>query len=188
MAELMLNDKLYMCVKGLRFGSLFYSCFSWTSFVFLWSSLGLVHEDHDNGSSNSDLPAIVVYMIDPFNVSGVSEAKDPLWSLNGLIRAFGEMTSVFSDALKNNVFLQVLIPLCWTFFIYERPRPKARHIHCMHIECFTTIGLLNYDIHTVTNGEKPRLCVFGSYQQHQVNPMWSPPFLQPLASHVAKRK
>eukprot|EP00795_Rhopilema_esculentum_P015506 gene15506-6767_t len=74
------------------------------------SSLGLIHEETDNGSSNSELPAIVVYMIDPFQVTGVSSSKEPLWSLNGLIRAFAEMTSSFSDALKNNVFLQV-VPL-----------------------------------------------------------------------------
>ena len=80
----------------------------------------MIHEDTDNGSSNNELPAIVVYMIDPFQVSGVSEAKDPLWSLNGLIRAFAEMTAVFSDALKNNVFLQVSTAVhfdfCWSVF------------------------------------------------------------------------
>ena len=77
-------------------------------YPFLFSSLGLVHEDSDNGSSNSDLPAIVVYMIDPFLPSEVSESKSPMWSLNGLVRAFAEMTSGFSDNLKSNVFLQVI--------------------------------------------------------------------------------
>ena len=75
-------------------------------YLSLCSSLGLVHEDSDNGSSNSDLPAIIVYMIDPF-LSEISGSKSPMWSLNGLIRAFAEMTSGFSDNLKSNVFLQV---------------------------------------------------------------------------------
>ena len=88
-------------------------------FTFI-SSLGLIHEDTDNGSSNNELPAIVVYMIDPFQVSGVSEAKDPLWSLNGLIRSFAEMTAAFSDALRNNVFLQVSVAIIFHTFVFCR--------------------------------------------------------------------
>lgn len=100
----------------------------------------MIHEDTDNGSSNDELPAIVVYMIDPFQVSGVSEAKDPLWSLNGLIRAFAEMTSMFPDALKNNVFLQVRIHHSICFYVMGKMgervsywRDSKREFRCLHI-------------------------------------------------------
>eukprot|EP00794_Sanderia_malayensis_P013792 gene13792-15235_t len=74
------------------------------------SSIGISHDDADSNSCNGELPAIVVYMIDPFPITGMSGSKQALWSFNGLLRAFSEMTATFSESLKNNVFLQI-VPL-----------------------------------------------------------------------------
>ncbi len=81
--------------------------FTVISYPLLFSSLGIAQDDADGNSCNGELPAIVVYMIDPFQISGVSDAKQTLWSFYGLLRAFSEMTASFSELLRSNVFLQV---------------------------------------------------------------------------------
>ena len=76
----------------------------------------MANDDADANSLNGELPAIVVYMIDPFEISGISDSKEKMWSFNGLLRAFAEMTSSFSEALKTNVYLQVSEPRNLLFF------------------------------------------------------------------------
>ena len=131
---LVITDKL-----DLLFVNQFHDSLPLNDHSFFCSSLGLVHEDSDNGSSNSDLPAIVVYMIDPFLPSEVSESKSPMWSLNGLIRAFAEMTSGFSDNLKRNVFLQVIV---FVLFSCE----KMRNPISFSLKFFSCFGHWKFEI------------------------------------------
>ena len=78
--------------------------------------MGLTWADEEE----TNPPAVVVYMIDPFHVTGKSSNKSNLWSFTGLMRAFAEMLPCFSNTLRNNVILQVsddkdILPYRWMY-------------------------------------------------------------------------
>ncbi|XP_050408100.1 mediator of RNA polymerase II transcription subunit 13 isoform X3 [Patella vulgata] len=66
-------------------------------------------ENHDIDSDDTNIPAIVVYMIDPFTYDNDWDELNRL-SMIGLLRCYREMVKILPEHLKNNISLQI-IPL-----------------------------------------------------------------------------
>ena len=64
------------------------------------------NSNEDNGEG--DVPAVVIYMVDPFSL-GAEENPDLLrLSCLGLLRSFSQMLPHLSEMLRHNIFLQLV--------------------------------------------------------------------------------